>query len=146
MNYQRIHEEKKPLKCSKCYRSVSISGKDSWKDSHWRQFIELLKCGKSFSGSRDLKYHYLEDSWRETIQVHNMWQELLHILRWRFIEGLTSKKSQNVTWTSAYQITPFKYTKYPPESVNVNILCAVHKWCHLSRRRGGQPKVIWWEA
>ena len=38
-------------------RSFSTSGDESWKESHWREAIQVYKCGKSFPWSIDMKYH-----------------------------------------------------------------------------------------
>ena len=114
--HQRVHEEKKPLKCTKCYRSFP----------RWRfmKGLTLERIQNLFRIKRlEVPFHSGEKQFKCTICDRNFSTSSGGDSQ----KGLKLKRGKNVTWTSAYQITLFKCTKYPPESVNVNILCAVRK-------------------
>ena len=56
---------KQPLKCNKCDRSFSTSGEDSWRESHWREAIQLHKVGQELLRIKILKKVPSEDPWRK---------------------------------------------------------------------------------
>ena len=88
---------KQPLKCNKCDRSFSTSGEDWWRESHWREAIQLHKdqqdqntlstirrsMKETIEVSGGFPHHdsWKEWHWGEAIQVHKVWQELLIIKR-----------------------------------------------------------------
>ena len=64
---RRIHEKKKPLQCTKYYRSFYKSNELTWRESHWREAIQLHKVWQELLRIKILKVPS-EGPWRkETI-------------------------------------------------------------------------------
>ena len=88
---RRIHEKKKPLQCTKYYRSFYTSGEvlHDWNHTGEKPF-NCTKYGKSFSGSKYLKYHQRVHEGKKSLQS----KKHFHI-RWRFMKGITLERSHS---------------------------------------------------
>ena len=103
--------------------------------------FKCIKCGKSFSWSRDLKYHLRIHAGENHSSAQFVRGTFPHCIVWlKIAPPIIHQRIQK-----GKRQTPFKCTKCTPESVNAYILLggAVQKWCHLPRGRGVSQKLMW---
>ena len=62
--HERTQSGKKPFACSKCDKAFMHSGEDTWKDSHWRETIYLLKMSQDIYKEWGFEEAWKDPHWR----------------------------------------------------------------------------------